>query len=422
MLLRYIRLTFTFLIIGLILSACHHDDPIEPVKEPADTSILLYAVASNNLSSSFYEDLKEMEIGLANVDLSEIDYYIYAVTQGIDPGPYLWKAEKDNNGKVVFEEIKQYDRSLSSAHPQRISDVISDFNTLTQGTTKGLILWSHSTAWASSPDFQPYLEVAPSSNRIASSPDFSGSVSGIQQIELPQIRWWGQDIEAGNAYYCEMPDLASAIPDNYFDFIWFDCCYMSSIEVIYEMRNKAPIFVAYPTEVLAEGAPYDIVLPFIATKNPNLVAAADAMSDYYLRGNKTFTMAVIDPSPIEEIADYCVKAIPGKRVYAHKLMKYSRGGYDFYDFGQYISEWGGSLGDDWDLKGFKDALDRMVIYKNCGDKLFSGKLIDKENFSGVSSGYFNYDGSSDYDVDPDDIYYMKLAWFDRVYKSSWPFK
>ncbi|MDE6235942.1 MAG: hypothetical protein K2M56_09355 [Muribaculaceae bacterium] len=419
--------TYTFsLLLSLVAASCHKDEPAPTPSLPktTETAILLYAVASNDLAPNFYDDLQEMEIGLEKVDLSKVDYYVYSVTAALDGAPSLKMAVRNpQTGSVEFEEVKSYDRSTSSASPERISEVISDFSDLTDSSTKGLILWSHSSAWAPAPATKS-RNFAPS----ASSTDFITTSDGytLGKIQPTEMKWWGVDIDydANTRTYCNLPDLASAIPDRYFNFIWFDCCYMSSIEVIYEMRNKAEMFVAYPTEVLAEGAPYNIVIPFIATSKPNLIAAADAMSDYYLTGNKIFTMAVIDVSPIEEIADLAAKAIPGERLPAHKLQKYSRSGYYFYDFGQYTSSWGATLGEDWDAEEFNRLMDRMIVYKNCGDRLFSGATLNKTNYSGISCGYFSYnpdDPKADKEVDADDQkYYLELEWFKRVYEPYWP--
>lgn len=413
--------TYTYLasimliLLGLLTQACHKDEP-KPDKKHIETSILLYAVASNNLSTSFNEDMKEMKQGLKGANLSSVDYYVYYVRQGLNPGPTLVKAVKTNEGDVDFQEVRTYDRSLPSTDPKRISEVIREFSDISDGDTKGLILWSHSTAWAPAPGYNP------DDIESINLENLSDEELGIKNQDI--IKWWGQDIYQGVEYYCELPDLASAIPDNYFDFIWFDCCYMSSIEVIYELRNKAGRFVAYPTEVLAEGAPYDVVLPLIATSRPDLIAAADAMSEYYLSGNKMFTVAVIDPAPIEEIADMAQQAIPGNQPSRANLIKYSRGRYGFYDFGQYTSYWGESLNDpsinniSWNGTEFSQLMNQLILYKNCSNIIFTG-MIDKEHYSGISCGYFNYDPNTTVDPGVDQIYYTKLDWFKRVYKPLW---
>ncbi|MDE6272096.1 MAG: hypothetical protein K2M31_03715 [Muribaculaceae bacterium] len=436
----------------MVSVSCHKDEPApDPVSTTPETSILLYAVASNNLSTSFEDDLNEMRKGLDEVDLAKVDYFVYSVTQSLDPGPVLRKAVRDKqSGKVEFMEVKKYDRTISSVDPARISQVIADFKNLSNGETKGLILWSHSTAWAAAPGTVLSRGSVPSNISESSNTTEYPADENIGKMTPEEIRWWGQDIYEGTAYYCNLPQLASAVPDDFFDFIWFDCCYMSSIEVIYEMKEKADMFVAYPTEVLAEGAPYDVVLPYIATPRPNLIAAADVMSEYYLSSGKVFTIAVIDPSPLEEIADLAQAAIPGTRLRAYKLQKYSRNGYYFYDFGQYTSTWGESLGEKWDKDKFTALMDRLIVYKNCGDRFFTGQPIDKDNFSGISCGYFDYNPSNSiFNMDEDSgsysfkrnaesykskaslrssesfdeedqKYYLELQWFERVYKPFWP--
>lgn len=425
------------LLATLIFSSCNEDEP--NVKQTS-TSILLYAVASNNLSDNFYSDLIEMKRGLSNVDLSEIEYYVYYVSKGEETGPSLLQAYRKPGGGIDFKVIKDYDRETPSTDRRRISEVISDYSQLGDAATRGLILWSHSTAWAPNPGYvPPFKEVENDDvNDVENDDDASKSksknhssgnafssglkdsfIGGFGSIEPDEIQWWGQDTYNGTAHYCDLTDLAAAIPDNFFNFIWFDCCYMSSIEVIYELRNKADRFVAYPTEILAEGAPYDVVLPYIATPYPDLIKAADVMSDYFLIGRKTFTMAVIDPSCIEELAGMAQKAIPGTRLRNYKLQKYSRGGYFFYDFAQYTDTWGASLGEEWDSEAFHDLMNRLIIYKNCSDCLFDGKYVDKDNFSGISCCYFSYYPGEELE-DDDEYYYLELEWYKRVFAPFWP--
>ena len=50
----------------------------------------------------------------------------------------------------------------------------------------------------------------------------------------------------------EIDDLAKGLPDDLFDFILFDACYMASVECTYELRNKAEYILASPTETMAD--------------------------------------------------------------------------------------------------------------------------------------------------------------------------
>ena len=207
-------------ILGFFISSCRNDEPDEPVPTEVSNSILIYAVASNNLYSSFLEDMKEIEEGLAGVDFSKVDLIIYSVT------PYqngmLKRAVKDSEGNIIFKTLKEYDKSLYSTDPKRISQIISDYCEFSKADDRGLILWSHGTAWQ---------------------PNFSDHIT-------PNLNYsFGADNILGKTDYCDIDELAVAIPDGVFNYIWFDCCYMASIETYYQLRNKADYFVGSPMEL-----------------------------------------------------------------------------------------------------------------------------------------------------------------------------
>lgn len=399
-------------LLALAVSSCHKDEP-SPVPSHSSTAILVYAVASNNLSSSFYADRDEMLEGLASADLDEVAFMVYSVTpdlMGTQP-PTLSRAVRNGDGNVELVEIKRYGHDTYSTDPRRISEVISDFKSLAPAETYGVFFWSHATSWVPS-----------GSDHVVNPTPYAASSAGLHGegiADAPELQWFGQDKYNGKSDYCDIIEMADAIPDGAFDFIWWDCCYMSSIEVIYQFRNKAKRFVAYPTEVLAEGAPYDIILPFVAKANPNLVAAAELMSDYFRSGDKVFTIAVINPDAIEDVADLARAAVPGTRLIQPRLIKYSRGSYRFYDFGQYTSSWGESLGENWDSRAFSDAMDRLIVYKAASDRLFDGKPLPEDYYSGISTHYVNLDFDPTWDdPDPQDLYYTKLDWFKRVFASA----
>lgn len=106
-----------------------------------------------------------------------------------------------------------------------------------------------------------------------------------------------------NRDYINVDELADAIPDSRFETIWFDCCYMAGIEVIYQFRNKCRTFVGYPTEVWLEGMPYDMTLPFLMKTVPDITGAARTFFDYYNEVRDPVTVTVVDMSKLEPVAD-----------------------------------------------------------------------------------------------------------------------
>ena len=382
---------------GSLLGGCSKDEPFTPAITRADKGgVLIYAVASNSLDTYFPADMAEIERTLPNLDLSKGELWVYSVLP--NSKPTLKKLTAAPDGSAEWKLVKEYDRNQFSTDPKRISGVISDYMELCDADTHGLILWSHAASW--SPAFSDHAV-----------PQSRSSVTVADGYYQPtENQWFGQDKHNGVSDYCDLIELEEAIPDNTFDFIWFDCCYMSAIEVLYQFRDKTPYIVGCPTEVNALGMPYDVTMPHLLKKDFNLVGAAKAMAETYLNDNAVMTIAVIDTSALEDVAAIAEKAVTGERVSPSKLQKYSRQSYAFYDFGQYTRTWGESLGDEWSTPEFNAAMDRMVVYKAASARDFNGREIKPENFSGVSCHYFY--ALTD---DPKTEYYKSLDWFKRVY-------
>ena len=89
------------------------------------------------------------------------------------------------------------------------------------------------------------------------------------------LRSFGLD----NRQEMTITDMASALAGFKFEYIYFNCCYMGSVEVIYELRDNAPLIVASPAEVPFDGMPYQTTLPLLAKGRP--VDAAKATAAHY---------------------------------------------------------------------------------------------------------------------------------------------
>lgn len=393
-----LRIVATSVITVLMLSSCSKNDepnPVTPEENQAfSTSILLYAVASNNLATDFKLDMKEIKEGARNVDLEKADVWVYSLTN--TDAPTLRHLEKIEDA-YEFTVVKEYDRTAFSTDPNRISSVISDYVALSKADKRGLIMWSHATGWT--PAFSDHLVA-----QVNEAPAVSG------MVDVPMNYWYGMDQYNGKTDFCDLLDLDKAIPADTFDFIWFDCCYMSAIEVVYQLRDKTPYIIAYPTEVAAEGMPYQLTLPFLANADIDIVKAAEAMSGYFLDKDAVVTISITDTSALPALAAAAETAVTGERGLQSALQKYSRNpNGPFYDFGQYTRTWGESLGEAWDGERFRKALEATVIYKVASSRGFDGKPIKPENFSGLSCCFFE-----DY-LTEESEYYKTLDWYKDVY-------
>lgn len=398
------------LIIGL--SACTSADEPDPQpddKSEAKTSILIYAVASNNLSAYLYEDIQEMREGAEKLDLDKSEIYIYYLSKTELPALYKLSDRSDRSksdanagdGLPVFDKVKEYDRSQYSTDPKRIRAVIEDYLELSSAapSNRGIIFWSHSTAWE---------------------PAFSDHTVHEKR------RSFGQDQYGTQSDQCDITELADVIPEDCFDFIWFDCCYMGNIEVAYQLRNKAKYMVGYPTEVWGTGMPYQNTLQYIAGTDPDLIKASDVFADYYVKQSLPVTIGVYSLTDIEPMVQIAASRIDADIPPRFLLTNYGRRGYQFYDFGEYYKSKGlpmdvkptGRVAYDEAMKAFDDAvmrsaLDKFVLHKRSNNMLFTSTggtytAVNPDYFSGVTTHHF-----VDEETERTD-YYKSLDWYQTI--------
>lgn len=388
--------------VGAILSSCSNEpspDP-SPYVDPSEKStILIYAVATNSLSTNLISDKNEMLTAGEQIDLKKNDVLLFETRYNMMPR--LLKLVESPTAVMGydFEVVKEYSDDISSLDPIRIREVLNYVSDNYISQTNGLIFWSHSTG---AQPFLPETRGAESAESITSSYSF------------------GQDKNQtlGQEFQINVDELADAIPDNFYDFIWFDSCYMSNIESVYEFRDKCNYFIGYPTEDWAYGMPYDLVLPQIARKEPNLIGGAELFFNYYAQNSSSMlraaTIAVIDMKKIETLADYCsIFMEEGKTPSTTSMMKYTRFTTGpFYDLGDYTKSMATLNGVEIDENEWNALLDDVVVYRATTKLNFDLQpLFDPERFSGLSAHIYSFTEN-----DEEENYYKSLDWYSRVFK------
>lgn len=123
----------------------------------------------------------------------------------------------------------------------------------------------------------------------------------------PRTKWFGQDTGANPHGYIETEELASAIPAGVFDYILFDACFMASAEVLYALRDRAEWFVASPTEVIADGFPYERIISELLRPAPDLRAVCESYYRHYADdprpAYRSAAVALVRASELEALAD-----------------------------------------------------------------------------------------------------------------------
>lgn len=421
---EYFRKLLSGMMIAVMTVAavsCKNDKDEPDIPEPGGevtkvkSTILVYAVATNSLARNMVDDKEEMLEGAANIDLSQSNVLLFETSYKVDEnGTYVTDENYKRTGSLKLQKLvksglgyeweilKEYDNDISPLNPERMTEVINYVRDYYPAEYNGIIFWSHSSG------ADPYIYETKS---------ISQASEDILVEDLPETYWFGQDLTTSDKQYSYMnvDVMASAIPDHFYDFIWFDSCYMSNIEAIYQLRNKCDKYIGYATEVWEPGLPYDRVLPYLAQENPKIEDAAKIFFDFYdlEYGHRNATIAVVQTGNLEILADYCGGVFnEGMDVSRDNFEKYSRGSNGpFYDLGDYAKGMAEMQGIDISDEQWQEVLSQFITYKAATPKDFSGSTIVPARYSGISTRVYSFAGTNETEE-----YYKSLDWYARVFK------
>ena len=157
------------------------------------------------------------------------------------------------------------------------------------------------------------------------------------------------DPESVHTLFAELADALAALPYR-FDFLLFDDCFMANIETLYDLRASVDHVIASPCEIMADGFPYDRIIPQMFTdegRSYDLGAVCyefwnlyqnDYASTIYRMQSGCITLAVM--SEIDRLADVMrrINRTPAAEYDPNTLQTYEGlSPHLFYDMGQYVS-------------------------------------------------------------------------------------
>jgi hypothetical protein len=281
------------------------------------------------------------------------------------------------------EQLTKTYVEVNSADASILAEVIRDAKTLFPAEKFGLVLWSHGMGWL------PYGH-SNTQNRTLR-----------QSTVFPKVRYVGPDQDDGtntSPRVAEIVDLASYLPDNTAEYIWFDACLMGNIETLYELRNKCRYFIVSPTEVLAEsgygasGIPYSKVLPFMSGDKEALTNACRHYISHYRNMKhsilRSASIALVDARELDRLYDACRAVLQGSLPSLEKTGMTNLQAYHtpnvpnvFFDMREIIKKTGETSAA---YRPFEEQLAKTVLYKDATDKMMDELLIDPLKYSGLS--------------------------------------
>lgn len=269
---------FLFCCCYLLFASCDNEGylhPIIPQQEKETQRILIaYLAGDNSLSPEIEQKIAALTIGFLATDCSQNRLFIYCDRKNASPQLMEISAHTANPRQLLKTYTAQNSAS-SNVMKQVLNDILNNYS----ASSYGLILFSHGSAWLPAAG----LENPSRGTR-------SVCIDGEDEMELA--------------------DFASALPlpnHRKWDFILFEGCYMGSVEVAYELKDKTEAIIASPTEIVSPGMTevYPSALSYLYQPTPQLERFAQSYFDAW--NNKTgdyrsATISVVRTEYLEELA------------------------------------------------------------------------------------------------------------------------
>ena len=364
------RIIFVFFILIMSLVSCCNDD--DPQPQPDDTQTLfMYFPWSSNLTSYFMRNIEDIEKAMQAKSVEKERVLVFFMSSSTEASLFELTCE---NGNSIRTTLMNYTNPAFTT-ADGITSIIKDVIAFAPANRYAMIIGGHGMGW---------LPIG--SDKVSPR---SYQKYHWEYENVPLTRYFGG---TSAEYQTEITTLAEGIYNSgiKMEYILFDDCYMSSIEVAYDLKDVTDYLIASPTEIMAHGFPYDIIGWYLIGE-VDYQAISDNFYEFYM--NYTImpcgTIAIINCSELKGLATV-MKEINQKFDFDPLLLDSIQplDGYSpvmFFDFGDYVSK----LCKDNDLlQKFMTQFDRAAppqLRKNTPYYYsMSGGKIKINAFSGVT--------------------------------------
>lgn len=386
-----IKKFLSYLIISTLFFSCEVADPELEVFDEKDKTILVYMVGNNNLSSTAFTNISQMESGYVPTKEGD-NLIIYSHTA--DALPKLIHLYRDSNGDTVRDTVYRFP-DVNSATADALTSALSVVNTMFPANERGLILWSHGTGWLPKGYYNLYGKVDDDDTTLSQS---AAPLSFSSQWPLPPssgdpysylVKSFGSESDDdGDTEEMNITEIPDALPYK-LDFIIFDACFMGGIEALYELKDSTDYIVASAAEVLTNGLEYGNMMQYLFDDQTDLVGMAENAYDYYNNcsgSSQSLTISVVKCSELESVAQSAANIFNKYRdniasLNTSNIQNYFRySDYWYFDINDFIE----NLAPASEAAEFTAALEKAVIYKATTGKMIN-ITINANKFSGVST-------------------------------------
>ena len=283
-----------FIVVGVSCSNGDSPDGPDAPVTPVGQTVFMFFPWSNSLLSDFRRTVEDMQTVVAQRSMKDERIMVFMATS--EREAVLFELKKQN-GRCLTDTLRRYsDRPFTSR--QWLTSLFSEVMTLAPASRYGMVVGCHGLAWV------PVQGQRNARKRLGSQERIDKEGDDLMHFEVQgpvTTRFIGGTYPETQI---ETTDLADAMADAGFhtEYILFDACYMSSVEVAYELKDVTHYLIASPTEVLSYGFPYTTMGKHLLG-TPNYKCIVDSFISFYSSYNLPYgTVAVTDCTQLDALA------------------------------------------------------------------------------------------------------------------------
>ena len=240
--------------VSLRLSSGAAETDVEIAQSPAVArrTVLMYlpwSGPSQPLTEYFRQNIADMESIVAEGYLQDERLLVFFMPTAKQAE--LFEVYHDN-GTSLRHELKTYDEVPAFTTSEGIASILEEVKQFAPAEKYAMTIGCHGMAWLPAhPETYPTATAAPGAGTAAPEKEYWEYAAPGKIL----TRWFGG---SSSSYQTDIPTLARGISaaGMKMDYILFDDCYMSSIEVAFELRKVTDHLIGSTSEIMAYGFPY----------------------------------------------------------------------------------------------------------------------------------------------------------------------
>lgn len=330
------------LLSALVLVACDDKNTYEEPVAPQQTLLMYFPWSGNDsgstgLLSHFLTNIDDMVEAIRYNAPEGCRVLIYLVEHKVETGiggatnTYFegsLQELKARGGKVERVPLTSY-RDPDMTEAEQIARLLKDVQAYAPAPRYAMTIGCHGMGW-----------IPATATKAVSREGAEHEYWEYEGVE--QTRWFGGMTAE---FQTEIPTLAEAIrrAGMKMEYILFDDCYMSSVEVAYELKDVTDYLIGSTSEIMAEGFPYTEIGALLLGE-VDYEGICESFYQYYMERNSypCGTVAVTVCSELEALAEVMkrINAASEELTTSELNQVQVLDGYTpcrFYDLGDYVN-------------------------------------------------------------------------------------